>query len=160
MKTRLLPFLLVFSLGPIGCGLDDACEPPPPPGNHPGTYSCACLDSSGTNVRTEVLLSLFFNAAPPDTFIEGTWHLPDPEHADRTMLPFSMQDSGSVAGAVEGDTLWVTLTPGWADAGFLMRGAFSAEPFGDFTGTWREIGFAGILQTGSLRGVLLTLPVR
>lgn len=134
------------SENPLGCTGD-------PPDGCPDNcrrYKCACLDSTGTEIRARLLLFLSYQSQPPDTLIKGCWVLRDPALTDRAVYFFREHHQGQVEGYLQNGTISILLAPEFRDAGIGLVGTFDSMLYGNFTGRWEEITIAGPVLLGRI----------
>lgn len=126
-------FLGALAFGCRGDGEEDLLRP-----LAPGVYTYRADDASG-RAAAEGRLSLVSDAAGG---ITGSWRIARVGEF-REIGP--QLGAGLLAGALEGDSAWINLNPGWADNNVLLVGRLTAD---QFEGRWQWIGFAGVQAGG------------
>jgi hypothetical protein len=115
------------------------------------TYAYTAYDSTGAVVVTGTM-TLRFSAPKQgthETDVDGTW-------AFHSVLPGDTRGNqtgrGELKGMVNADSSFLIDThPGFADNNFLLHGAPLFEGIHSFEGSWEQIGFVGVVESGTFK---------
>ncbi len=108
-----------------------------------GTYSYFAYDNNSQLVISGTL----FISQIDSTRLQGSWQLSRINNAERTGPQFG---SGNLTGVIENGNISINLNPNYADNNVILEATFGGA---GFSGKWKWIGFAGILNGGSFEAL-------
>jgi hypothetical protein len=127
MRAPTLSVILFSAI--LGWSCKDSGTNPIPPAPVPaGAFAYTSFNEAGRVDETGWLL---LNANDPDHVV-GTWQL-------------SMRGSGELRGRIENGRIIVDFHPDYIDDNYVLDGVIQR---GKYTGSWTQIGIAGIMASG------------